>query len=104
MKIDETINPQADVLKQVKSADVEKPHEQQLAEPESKSSGISENVEISSRAMEMKNARDAIEALSDVNADKVAEIKSRIEQGAYEVNSGRIAEKIIQDSLLNLFA
>jgi len=104
MRIDKTTNQQAELLKQMKTADTERAQEQQGHERAAKSSGVKESVEISSRAQEMKSARDALEAQPDVRAEKVEQVKSRIEQGTYEVNGKQIAEKIIRDSLFNFTA
>ena len=104
MRIDKTTNQQAEMLKQLKGADTDRAQEQQGHEPAEKSSGVRESVEISSRAQEMKNARDALGAQPDVRAEKVEQIKSQIEQGTYEVNGRQVADKIIKDSLFNFTA
>jgi negative regulator of flagellin synthesis FlgM len=104
MRIDKTTNQQAELLKQLKTADTDRAQEQQGQERAGKSSGARESVEISSRAQEMKGARDALQALPDVRAEKVEQVKAQIEQGTYEVNGKQIAEKIIRDSLFNFTA
>ena len=38
-----------------------------------------------------------------MRSDKVAEIKSRIENGTYEIQADKIADKMIRESLLNDF-
>jgi flagellar biosynthesis anti-sigma factor FlgM len=42
-----------------------------------------------------------MEAIPDVRSDKVAEIRRRIEDGTYEIQPDKIAEKMIRESLLN---
>jgi negative regulator of flagellin synthesis FlgM len=104
MRIDKTTSQQPELLKQMQTADTERAQEQQSHESVEKSSGARESVEISSRAVEMKNARDALGTQPDVRAEKVEQVKSQIDQGTYEVKSRQIAEKIIRDSLINFTA
>ena len=42
-----------------------------------------------------------MENIPDVQVEKVAKIKNQIENGTYEIKSGKIAEKMIKDTLLN---
>ena len=60
-----------------------------------------DTVKISDEARELQEARKVLENISDVDVEKVAEIKNQIENGTYEVKSGKIAEKMVEDSLLN---
>ncbi len=105
MKIDDTIIQQTDVLKQqVRSSETGKNQEQPGGERIAPSPDIEENVEISSRAQERRSARDALSSVPEVRAQKVAEVRKKIEEGTYEVNSGKIAEKLIRESLFHNIA
>jgi negative regulator of flagellin synthesis FlgM len=58
----------------------------------------SDSVEISDRSRELARARQAAEAAPDVRADKVAEIKKRIEDGTYSVSPHLLAQKLLDRS------
>jgi negative regulator of flagellin synthesis FlgM len=61
----------------------------------------SDTVVLSDAANRIQEAQSQIKAIPDVRTDKVAELKSQIEKGTYEIKSEAIAEKMIRDSLLN---
>ncbi|HZO29204.1 MAG TPA: flagellar biosynthesis anti-sigma factor FlgM [Chloroflexota bacterium] len=67
------------------------------ADPQSVRSS-SDTVEISSRSRELARARQAVDAAPDVRADKVAEIKQRIEDGTYSVSPELLARKMLEGS------
>ena len=58
----------------------------------------SDTVEISDRSRELARARQAVDAAPDVRADKVAEIKKRIEDGTYTVSPHLLAQKLLEGS------
>jgi len=60
-----------------------------------------DTVKISEEARELQEAQKVLENIPDVQVEKVAEIKNQIENGTYEIKSGKIAEKMVKDSLLN---
>jgi flagellar biosynthesis anti-sigma factor FlgM len=55
----------------------------------------SDTLEISDRSRELARARQAVEDAPDVRADKVAEIKQRIEDGTYSVSPELLARKLL---------
>ncbi len=57
-----------------------------------------DTVEISSRSRDLARARQAVESTPDVRADKVAEIKKRIEDGTYSVSPELLAQKLLGES------
>ena len=65
-----------------------------------KSNGTGDKVDISSQAREMQLAREQLAKLPDVDEDKVAQIKAKIQQGTYSVNGGQVASKMLAESLL----
>jgi negative regulator of flagellin synthesis FlgM len=67
------------------------------ADPQSVRSA-SDTVEISDRSRELARARQAVEDAPDVRADKVAEIKKRIEDGTYSVSPQVLAQKLLEGS------
>jgi len=51
---------------------------------------------LSTKAIDIKQLRDAINRLPDIREDKVRELKDKVERGIYEVDGQKIAEKIIK--------
>lgn len=62
---------------------------------------IGDNVVLSSRAREILEAKKLLEAVPDVREDKVALIKKKIEEGTYQVDEDKIAQKMLKESFLN---
>ena len=62
-----------------------------------------EKVDISSRAKDIQLAKTVINSLPDIREDKVQELKTQIDQGNYKVDSGKIAEKMVRESLIDIF-
>jgi negative regulator of flagellin synthesis FlgM len=60
-----------------------------------------DTVVISDAAKRIQEAQKQIQAIPDVRADKVAEIKSQIESGTYQINADQIAGKMIKESLMH---
>ncbi len=61
----------------------------------------SDTVELSNAAKDIQEAQKQLEAIPDVREDKVAELKEQIENGTYEIDEQKIADKMLTDSLLN---
>lgn len=57
----------------------------------------SDLVNLSSMAKDYNKVRSALKDLPDVRADKVNDIKNRIDTGNYNVDSSMLADKIIAD-------
>jgi negative regulator of flagellin synthesis FlgM len=60
-----------------------------------------DTVVISDAAKRIQEAQKQIQAIPDVRAEKVAEIKSQIENGTYQINADQIAGKMIKESLMH---
>ena len=58
----------------------------------------SDSVEISDRCRELARARRAVDEAPEVRADKVADIKKRIEDGTYSVSPQMLARKLMEGS------
>jgi negative regulator of flagellin synthesis FlgM len=56
-----------------------------------------DTLEVSARGRELAKAQQAVEDAPDVRADKVAEIKKRIEDGTYHVPADVLARKLLGD-------
>lgn len=77
-----------------------------LNQPVDKQAGAAatEKVDISSQAKDIQKAKTIIDNLPDVRDAKVQELKTQIEQGSYKVNSGKVAEKMVHTSLIDIFS
>jgi negative regulator of flagellin synthesis FlgM len=62
------------------------------------SSSTGDTVEISAESRTLSRARQAVDSAPDVRADKVAEIKKRIEDGTYSVSPEALANKLLGGS------
>jgi negative regulator of flagellin synthesis FlgM len=58
-----------------------------------------DKVELSSRAMDLKELHARAAAAPDVRTEKVEEIKMQVDNGTYSIDTGKIAEKVIEDAL-----
>ena len=63
-----------------------------------------EKVDLSTKAKDIQGLKSAITNLPDVREEKVQELKNRIESGKYNVSGEKIAEKMVGESLLDIFA
>ena len=62
-----------------------------------------EKVDLSSRAKDIQLAKAVINNQPDVRDARVQELKTQIAQGSYKIDSGRIAEKMVGESLIDIF-
>jgi negative regulator of flagellin synthesis FlgM len=58
-----------------------------------------DRVSLSPQARELLKAQKALAAIPDVRAEKVEEIKARIANGTYRIDSEQIADKMIRETL-----
>jgi negative regulator of flagellin synthesis FlgM len=63
-----------------------------------------EKVNLSTKAKDIQQLRNAVSDLPDVREDKVSELKDQVDTGTYDVNGQKIAEKMVSESLLDIFA
>ena len=70
----------------------------QQSEPTGQSSG-GEQIALSAKAKGIQKALETVQASPDIRSEKVAEIKSQIANNSYRVDSGALAEKILQEIL-----
>lgn len=54
-----------------------------------------DKVSLSSSAQDMKTTREAVAAAPDIRQDKVNEIKTAVENGTYQINAEKIANKML---------
>ena len=63
-----------------------------------------EKVNLSTKARDIQQLRDAVSQLPDVREDKIRELKDQVDKGAYDANGQKIAEKMVSESLLDILA
>ena len=63
-----------------------------------------EKVNLSTKARDIQQLRDAVSQLPDVREEKIRELKDKVDKGAYDVNGQKVAEKMVAESLLDIFA
>jgi negative regulator of flagellin synthesis FlgM len=66
-----------------------------VATTASQDAGAAAKVELSSRGREIQTALSAVKSAPDVRADKVAEVRKRLENGTYVIDPTRIARGIL---------
>jgi len=103
MKITNLTNSQQAGTKPVKDTGAaEKVAQQELRRQEQAQPEAEDKVELSSVAKDLQRAAEIAKATPDVRADKVAALKEKVESGNYEVDSKKVASKMIVDSLSRL--
>jgi len=60
-----------------------------------------DQVVLSSMAKEIRDLKKLVDSAPDIHEEKINEIKQKIERGDYEIDSDKIAFKLIKESLLN---
>jgi len=60
-----------------------------------------DTVVISDAAKRVQEARSQLDDIPDVREDKVSQLRSQIQNGTYEINAEKIADKMIKEGLLN---
>jgi negative regulator of flagellin synthesis FlgM len=58
-------------------------------------SGQTDAVSISARASDLKTLENNIKSLPDVDASRVSELREKINAGQYQIDSSRVADKIL---------
>jgi negative regulator of flagellin synthesis FlgM len=66
-----------------------------------KAAAKTDTVVISDAAKRIQEVRSQLDAVPDVDEEKVAELKKQIEDGTYEINADKIAGKMISEGLIN---
>ena len=68
------------------------------------SSAVTEKVNLSTRAKDIQQIRQILDQTPDIREDKVLELKRQIDSDNYRINVEKIAEKMVGESLIDLFA
>ena len=99
MKISE-IKPQTDTTQYVEQAEKSKQAEKnQTAQVQSQQT---DRVDLSDQSKEMKKIYTAQQMAPDIRTDRVNEVKTLVEENRYQVDSKKVAEKMIRESIFEL--
>jgi negative regulator of flagellin synthesis FlgM len=98
MKIDDKDNTLINVLRQYQ--DSVKTGSKPDKKVEEKTAP-NEKVNLSATAKDIQTLKSAIASLPNVRQDKVDELRARIEKGEYSASGEKIADKIIEEFLLD---
>ena len=63
-----------------------------------------EKVNLSTKARDVQQIKSALAKLPEIREEKVQELKTQIEAGTYNVSGDKIADKMVGESLLDIFA
>jgi negative regulator of flagellin synthesis FlgM len=68
------------------------------------SSAVTEKVNLSTRAKDIQQIRQILDQTPDIREDKVLELKRQIDSENYRIDAEKIAEKMVGESIIDLFA
>jgi negative regulator of flagellin synthesis FlgM len=63
-----------------------------------------DRISISSQTQDINLAKGVIDNLPEVRDDVVQEIKKSVDNGTYQVNLDKLAEKMLTESILDIYA
>ena len=98
MKID--TNQGSDAVRFIQQPNPPEKHE--LSQEVKKQEPSGDKVELSAQSKEIKKINDALEMTPDVRAEKVAALKELVQKGEYKVDSNKLADKMINESIIDL--
>lgn len=97
--IQSTQTSEADKAKSTARAEKLKAMKEAGKSPNAGAISDSAKPEISEKAKEFSKALSVASSAPDVREDKIAELKKRINEGRYEVDSKKVADKLVDDHL-----
>ena len=66
-----------------------------------KTAAKTDTVVISDAAKRIQEVRSQLDAIPDVDEEKVARLRNEVENGTYEINADQIAGKMLREGLVN---
>jgi negative regulator of flagellin synthesis FlgM len=103
MKVSNQSPLQSQVIEKSKEAGTPPKVSSELSRSESTQGQSGAAVEISERAQLMKQAMDIARNSPDVRKDKIESLKKSIKEGTYQVESSKIADRLVDDHLRSDF-
>jgi flagellar biosynthesis anti-sigma factor FlgM len=77
---------------------------QSVDRPSTTTPVLEEKVDLSKQSRDLVRIKEAIAQIPELREEKVQELRTQIEKGAYNIQSSKIAEKMIGESLIDIFA
>jgi negative regulator of flagellin synthesis FlgM len=77
---------------------------QAMDKPATSAVAPEEKVDLSSRSKDLLQIKNAVDQLPEIREEKIQELKVQIEKGTYNINGGQIAEKMVGESLIDIFS
>ena len=77
---------------------------QSVDKPQTTAVAPEEKVDLSNQSKDLVQIKRAISQLPEIREEKVQELRTQIEKGVYNINSDKIADKMIGESLIDIFA
>ena len=77
------------------------PEKQPPAQEVKNQEAFVDKVELSAQSKEIKKINDVLEMTPDVRAERIAELKKLVQEGQYQVDSEKIAEKMLAESIFD---
>jgi len=99
MKITE-LNQGSNTIQYVNQAN--SPEKQAVSQEVQNKESLVDKVELSAESKELKKINDVLEMTPDVRAERVAELKKLVDEGRYQVDSEGVAEKMLNQSIIDL--
>jgi negative regulator of flagellin synthesis FlgM len=65
---------------------------------------VTEKISLSIEAKDIQRIKQILDQTPDIREEKVLELKNMIDRGTYRINPEKIAEKMMDESLIDLFA
>jgi len=65
---------------------------------------VTETVDLSTSAKDIQKIKQIVDQTPDIREEKVLELKRQIDSGNYTLNSDKIAEKMVGESLIDIIA
>jgi len=105
MKISKVDDASLQMIQQYQKADKAEKVEDRASEKAAATNLVpEEKVNLSTTAKDVQNLSNAISKLPDVREERVQALKDQIEKGTYKVDAEKTAEKMVGESLLDIFA
>ena len=101
MKISDVKDQNAQIIQQYQRNDNMRQNSDKLV---SGASVPEEKVDLSTRARDIQQIKSALAKLPEIREEKVQDLKKQVEAGTYNVSGDKIADKMVGESLLDIFA
>ncbi|GEM_PF-6361852 len=102
MKINDLTHNISKIANLETTANRQKEEDNNANQAASSSAQSAERVELSNMSVEYSNAAEKMEVAPVERVEKIEKLRMQVQNGSYNVDSAKIAEKIIKDTLFNV--